>query len=252
MYALLKTMKDKTTIPAPPPEENTPQDKEQSTLESFQKVKVITDYREKGSMIMKELIDLNCDVELKRLDVGDYLLSERACCEIKQVPDFVDSIIDGRLLSQLRDLRQYSRAFLLIEGEENIYAMRNIHPNAIRGMLATIAIQYNIPIIQTKNSKETAALLFIIARQEQYPTASYQYHTAKPLSLKEQQEYLIASLPGIGNILARPLLAHFGSVKNIITASEKELQNVDLIGPVKAKRIKEVVDREYTERTNTI
>jgi Fanconi anemia group M protein len=250
MYGILKSMKDHNTIA--PLEEKPAIPDDQATLEAFQKAKIITDYREKGSLLMKELMELGCDIELKRLDVGDYLLSERVCCEIKKVPDFVDSILDGRLLSQLRDLRQYPRAFLIVEGEENIYAMRNVHPNAIRGMLATIAIQYNIPIIQTKNAKDTAGILFIIARQEQVPTASYQYHTAKPFSLKEQQEYVIASLPGIGNLLAKPLLTHFGSIKNIITASEKDLQDVDLNGPIKAKRIKEIVDRTYSDKTNTI
>ena len=35
--------------------------------------------------------------------------------------------------------------------------MRNVHPNAIRGMIATIAVSYGIPILYTKNSKETLA-----------------------------------------------------------------------------------------------
>jgi ERCC4-type nuclease len=44
---------------------------------------------------------------------------------------------------------------------------------------------------------------------------------------------------------AVPLLKHFKSVKNIINASEKELQDVDLIGPKKSKTIKELFDEEY-------
>ena len=41
-------------------------------------------------------------VELSKLDVADYLLSERVAVEHKTVRDFVDSIIDGRLISQLK------------------------------------------------------------------------------------------------------------------------------------------------------
>ena len=46
-------------------------------------------------------------LELRQLDVGDYRLSDRVVVEYKTVPDFVASIIDGRLLQQLRGLRGY-------------------------------------------------------------------------------------------------------------------------------------------------
>ena len=65
------------------------------------------------------------------------------------------------------------------------------------------------------------------------------------MTLKEQQEYLISALPGIGATLAKPLLSKFGSVKNVINATEDELKDVELIGKKKAKKIKDVVDGEY-------
>ena len=50
---------------------------------------------------------------------------------------------------------------------------------------------------------------------------------------------------GLG--LAKPLLKHFKTIKNIVNASEKELQDVEKIGPAKAKQIKDVVEGEYKE-----
>ena len=38
-----------------------------------------------------------------------------------------------------------------------------------------------------------------------------------------------------------------GIIKNLINASEKELQEVEKIGPQKAKQIKDVVESEYKE-----
>ena len=88
--------------------------------------------------------------------------------ELKTVPDFVDSIIDGRLLEQAKTLvHNYERPLIVVQGTQDIYAMRNIHPNAIRGMLSTIAISYGIPIIHTRDEHDTAALLQTIARREQ-------------------------------------------------------------------------------------
>ena len=53
------------------------------------------------------------------------------------------------------------------------------------------------------------------------------------------------SLPNIGPVNAKNLLEHFGSVANIINASEKELQEVEGIGNKTAENIKKVIDSKY-------
>lgn len=214
-------------------------------------LKIFADDREKSSGVIKELLDLGIKIDLQRLDVADYVLSSRVGVEYKKIPDFVDSIIDGRLLEQIKSLKQsYEKPLIIIEGDEDIYALRNIHPNAIRGMIATIVIDYGIPLIWTKNIKETALLLSLIAKREQDPEKKYfDPHTEKkPLTLKEQQEYVISSLPNVGPVLAKELLKYFGSVRNVINASEERLRNVDKIGDKKAKTIREVVDKEYLDK----
>ena len=212
------------------------------------KIKIFADYREKGSGVIKEMVEENIQVNLERLEYADYILSSRCGVEIKTVSDFVDSIIDGRLLEQIKNMKNnFERPVIVIEGSEDIYSVRNVHQNSILGMMATIAVSYGIPIIQTKNFKETASLLQIIARREQAETSKdFNVHAdRKPTSLKEQQEYFISSLPGINLTLSKPLLKHFKTIKNIVNASAEELQKVEKIGPAKAKQIKEVVESEY-------
>ncbi len=218
---------------------------EQKAPETF---KIIADYREKGSNVLKEIIDKDVTLQLEKLSIGDFLLSSKVVVEYKTVQDFVDSIIDGRLLSQLKELNKYEKPVIIIEGTEDMYSARKIHPNAIRGMLVTITVSYGIPLIQTRTHKETAEILMMIAKKEQSDEKSdITHHFAKPLSLKEQQEYFISALPNIGMGGARPLLKHFKSVKSIVNASEKELQDVDLIGPKKSKTLKELFDAEWKE-----
>ncbi|MFP4111970.1 MAG: DEAD/DEAH box helicase [Candidatus Woesearchaeota archaeon] len=210
-------------------------------------VVILADAREKGSAVIKELVDKGAKLELKRIDVGDYVLSERVAVEFKNVPDFVDSIIDGRLLQQVKFMKEkYSRPIIIVEGTENMYAVRRIHPNAIWGMISTIAVSFGVPIINTRTSKETAGLIFLIARREQENVQKpLQLHAIKPLSIKEQQEYIVASFPGIGSTLNKPLLEKLGSIKNIVNASEEELKKVEKIGDKKAKEIRTVLDSEY-------
>ncbi|MFH1212345.1 MAG: DEAD/DEAH box helicase [Candidatus Woesearchaeota archaeon] len=223
--------------------------KKENTLLTFVEpgnVTIYVDHREKASALVKELISLGINIDLKTLEIGDYLLSDSVVVEYKRVPDFVDSIIDGRLLSQLKSMVSYKKPLLIIEGTEDLYSQRNIHPNAIRGMLSTITVSYRIPLLFTKNHKETAGLMFIIARREQDPDKKdFQMHQSKPLTLKEQQEYIASSLPGIGMSIARPLLLHFKSLKSIFNATVKELETVDFIGKKKAAKIREVLDEPY-------
>lgn len=212
---------------------------------------ITADDREKSSGIIRELVNLGVKIELKRLDVGDYVVSKRCRVEYKTVPDFVDSIIDGRLLAQIRELRKnVERPLILIEGTEDLYSQRNLHPNAIRGMLATITISYGIPVIQTKTFRETASLLALIAKREQEAeTHAYSAHgSKKPLSLPELQEYIVSALPGVGPLLVKPLLEKFGNIKNLVNATEEDLVNVEKIGEKKAREIQRVLTERYEKK----
>ena len=214
-------------------------------------VLIFADHREKSSGVIKELLHLGADLRLEQLQCADYVLSSRVAVEFKSRADFVDSIVDGRLLLQLKEMKaQYPIPLVMIEGEEDWYSLRNVHPNAVRGMIATIAVSYQIPLIYTSNQRESAAFLLAIAKREQEERKeTFTPHAEKKaMSLKEQQEYLISALPGIGMSLARPLLRQFRTVKNVINASAEELEQVEKIGEKKAAAIRDVVEREYGDK----
>ncbi len=211
-------------------------------------LKIYCDHREKGNPIIKELIDQGINVTLEKLNIADYVVSSRVGIEYKKVDDFVNSILDSRLLEQIKQLKNtYERPLFIIEGEQDLYSARNIHPNAIRGMLSTIAVSYGIPVLRTKNHKDTAALLQVIAKREQEENDSNftPHGSNKPKTLKEQQEYIVSALPGVGAGLAQPLLQKFKTVKNIVNADEEQLKQIDKLGDKKAKEIKKIVDSEY-------
>ena len=161
--------------------------------------------------------------------------------------DFLNSIIDKRLITQLIDLKKhFDLTLLIIEGTENIYEIRNFHPNSIRGMLASIAIDFQVPILYTRNYRDTANLLAIIAKRLEKPRSLPSLlKKRKPLTLKQQQEFIIESLPGIGPILSKSLLKKFKTIKNIINAEEKNLQKVKKLGPKKINNIKKVLEGSY-------
>lgn len=207
---------------------------------------IYADSREGNSSVLRELDRLDVDIKVKGLAVADYQVSDEVAIERKTAKDFIGSIMDKRLHKQAKDLvENFEKPVIILEGE-NLYSSF-IHPNAVRGALASVAVDFGIPIIPTRSEADTAAMITRIAIREQtHDRPAMQIRTEKkPLTAWEQQLYIVESLPNVGPVTARKLLEEFGNVKSVINASEDELKNVEGIGDKIAKRIKAVVDSEF-------
>ena len=214
---------------------------------------VFADSREGNSKVIRHLSEMEIDVQIRSMAVGDYQVSDEVVIERKTAKDFVDSIIDKRLFKQARELsEEFKRPLLILEGDDIYNGM--LHPNAVRGTIAAIAIDFGISIIPTRNSEDTAAMIKRIAVREQSgDKVNIQIRTdKKPTSMWEQQLFIIESLPNIGPVNAKNLLKHFGTVENVIKASESELQEVEGIGKKTAKNIRKVVESKYLYFENEI
>ncbi|HTX44213.1 MAG TPA: DEAD/DEAH box helicase, partial [Methanocella sp.] len=161
------------------------------------KVEVYVDMRETRSAVAKHLEDMKVALNIKTLEVGDYVLSDRVCIERKTTDDFLNTLFgaDRSLFEQIIAMKHsYMRPLLVIEGE-GLYTKRRISPNVIHGVLASIAVDYGVPVIFTRDEAETAAYIYSIARREQLerkrsvnPHAQKSSHT-----LSERQEYLVSA-----------------------------------------------------------
>ncbi|MBI5872123.1 DEAD/DEAH box helicase [archaeon] len=212
------------------------------------KPKIYIDSREKGSGLAKHLVEIGMDVIVQRIDIGDFILSKDVGIERKTRQDFVNSIIEKRLLPQIKSLKEnFEKPILIIEGNEDLYSIRAVHPSAIQGMLASIAVDFNIPILYTKDCHDTAELLKAIALREQEEKKNdfSSVKKRKPLTTKEQQEFIVESFPNIGPNVAKSLLKNLKSIKRIVNAEEKELKDVDGIGKKIADSLKKVFEEEY-------
>lgn len=210
-------------------------------------VVIYADVREAGSRIAS-ILGKKCTIHEQQLLAGDYLLSENVAAERKTTHDFVQSVIDGRLFRQVAHLKEaYPSSLLIIEGDDLLTTGRKVHPNALRGALAAIAISYSLPILWTKNQLETAELLYAIARREQLHNKRSVALRAKRKvrSTNEAQEFLVAGLPRISTTIAKRLLKHFGSPERIFTASEKDLMGVEGVGKETARMITKLLTKGY-------
>ena len=206
---------------------------------------IFVDSREREMAKLLEALGL--EVTVRNLEVGDYVVSDRVAIERKTAQDFVSSIIDPErnLFRQIADLaRTYDRPVLILEGRD-LYTTQ-MNAASIQGALASVAVDYGVPIIPTDNRDETAKVIALLVRRETQEGREPKVHGHKTArTLKEQQEYLISAIPSIGPTVARNLLKHFGSVERIMTASAEELQDASMVGPKIAQRIRELVGGEY-------
>lgn len=216
---------------------------------SAESIKIVIDHRETKSGVAKTLDRLGMELSFMALEIGDYVVSDRLAVERKRTDDFAISLIDGKrnLFAQLSDLsRVYEKPVLIIEGED-LFTSRQINPNAIYGSLVSIAIDFGVSILYSRDEEETASILKILAKREQTENKrEINPHGKKSAStLAEQQEYLISSISNIGPKAAKNLLSYFGSIEAIMRADVGELKKVKQIGPKTAARIKEVIESPY-------
>jgi len=216
---------------------------------SAEPLKIVIDHRETKSGVAKTLDRLGMELSFMALEIGDYVVSDRLAVERKRTDDFASSLIDGKrnLFAQLSDLsRVYEKPVLIIEGKD-LFTSRQINPNAIYGSLVSIAIDFGVSILYSRDEEETASILKILAKREQTENKrEINPHGKKSAStLAEQQEYLISSISNIGPKAARNLLSHFGSVEAVMRADIEELKKVKKIGPKTAARIREILESPY-------
>jgi Fanconi anemia group M protein len=158
----------------------------------------------------------------------------------------VDSLINRDLLGQARALADaVPRPVMVIEGGD-IFTQRDINPNALRGVLAALAIDMGITLLFTRDEQDTAQMLFVIAKREEGERGERKLHPHKSFtSAKEEQEYIVSAFPDIGLKNARLLLAHFGSIQGITNATLEELVAVKGIGEKTGTKIFEICRRKY-------
>jgi ERCC4-type nuclease len=211
-------------------------------------LKIIVDHRENKGQLPRYFYEKDIQIETKTLEVGDFILSNECVVELKKVPDFVNSLVDGRLFTQAKELREnFQKPLYIIEGDmRDIFEIRNVHPNAIRAAMLSLTLDYQIPFLFAHDTEETVNLLISLAKREQLDNNKEisLRGSKRTWSVEEQQQFLVEGLPLVGPKLAKSLLKEFKSPITLLNASEDDLTKIDKLGPKKAKLIRELLDVE--------
>jgi len=219
---------------------------EEAGKDKKDKVIIYADDRE-DKLIANLNKEKDVDLRVKRLEISDFILSEEVAVERKTTRDFINSIIDKRLFEQLQVLEtDFAKPLIIIEGQ-SLYGHREVHPNAIRGALFSVLLDYQVPILWSKSINNTTDLLVSLAKREQFEREKQVSIRGKKPSknLGELQKFLVCGLPHISSVMSQKILDHFKNPKEFFCASAEELKKIEGIGDKKAKIIREIIDSDY-------
>jgi len=206
------------------------------------KTPIIIDTREKQSLIAANLIEKKANIEYEQLEIGDYLIQD-TIIERKTFSDFVGSMLNKRLFDQLREIKKYPACFLLIEGFDYDYNKFNVHENAIKGMLLSVAIDYQIPIIYTEDEEDTANFLILTAKRYEKPRPQDSLRQSRTFKTpEEQKQFILEGFPGVGPTTAKQLLEKFHSLKEIFNTTEEQLKEINRFDENKIKKFLDLLE----------
>ena len=221
---------------------------DQASIDEFviEGPRIVIDDRETSSKVVEVLSGMGATIRLERLAHGDYAIGDRILVERKTSRDFIDTLINRDLLGQVKAMAEaVPRPVVIIEGGD-LNTQRDIHPNAIKGVLAALTIDMGISLLFTRDEQDTAQMLYILAKRENAERGDRKLHPHKSHhSVREELEYIISAIPDIGTKNARLLLSHFGSVQAIANAQLVELLAIKGIGEKTAQKIYDLCRHPY-------
>lgn len=207
------------------------------------KIPIIVDSREKRSLVIAHLIHKKANIKVEKLDIADYVVGEIAV-ERKTFSDFLGSMINKRLMGQLIEIKKYPKHFLILEGFYHNYNDFKIHENAIKGMLLSVILDFQVPIIYTQNEEDTAKFLILLARRQEKEKKELGIRPTKTAkTLEEQKQFILEGFPGVGPTISKKLLKEFPNLREIFLASKEELRQIENFDDAKIEKFKDILEK---------
>lgn len=211
---------------------------------------IIADSREPD-----ELIDLLGATRLT-MPVGDYRLfaygDKTVLIERKTASDFLNSISDGRLQTQLRSLVQESAyPILLLEGQfypsqDGMVSIDNRDTkwryDSVMNFIMTLQLS-GVYVVNTVSMQATVQA--IVSLEEYFKKKDHTALNRHPiLSIfpddpNEQRIQFMSQIPGIGRKLATQIIGRFVCPMDFLILSESQMRLVPGVGSQRAKKLQE-------------
>ncbi len=194
--------------------------------------------------IINELNKRGTILEVKSIEPLQFKVSEDIGGFIKTFQEFYESIKTHDFFKNAELLRnQFLRPLFILEDDDS----KDLDRNILLEALATLFIHFDMPIIFSRNTKDTVKLLLTIIRREKSDkvTRVATRMTKAPTEISELQNYILKGIPSINDELARKLLIKFKTFENLVTAKPEAFMEVKGIGKKLAEKLYAVFNSLY-------
>lgn len=199
------------------------------------------------------------------LDTEEKIKEGGLIIERKSIRDLEASILDGRYREQRGRILSFcqenkTQPLYVLEGYLSSSTGR-LQKKAIMKFINRLIFHYQIPVVQTQTVHETGELIQALVEQWKDDPTSLQrtnelikvtdgIHIQKKANAADHRQFSISCLaqcPGVSVKMAEALITQFGSLKGVIEAPVKEIEDVKVgtrrIGPVVSKRLSEILNQ---------
>jgi ERCC4-type nuclease len=201
--------------------------------------------------IINELKNRGVILEITSIEPFQFVVSEEIGGFLKTFQEFYDSVKTNDFFKNAELLRnKFLRPLFILEDDEG----KDFDRNILLETLATLFVQFDIPIILSRNTKDTVKLLLTIIRREKSDTVARvaTRMTKAPTEISELQSYILKGIPSINDELARKLLIKFKTFENLVTAKPETFMEVKGIGKKLAEKLYDVFNSLYaTDQQNS-
>ena len=201
---------------------------------------------------------LNIPTHKEWIEIGDYVIGD-VCFEAKSTKDFMASILDGRIWTQLDNMdRTYQTNILIIYGTLNQalkmtrYIKQNI-PNDAKevmlhnkflGAISRILLDTDTKPIWVQKDEIAAKIITAVAKVQPLEREIIQPQIKKRIATNDLRRDILSTIKGVSGKKAKLLLDQFGSIMELGEHNADDLAFVDGIGTTVAQRIIDVLNSE--------
>jgi ERCC4-type nuclease len=223
-----------------------------------------------------KILDNTEGMTVKQLPVADIWLGVDAegkmsegglIIERKSIRDLEASILDGRYREQRGRILSYcqenkTQPMYILEGPLSSNTGR-LEKSALIKFINRLTLHYQIPVIHSESTKETAEVITALVQQwqETDPQKSIKpktdavkvtdgIHIQKKANASDHRQFAISCLaqcPGVSVKIAEALIDNFKTLKGVIEAPVKDIENLKVgtrkIGPVVSKRLSDILNQ---------
>ena len=204
-------------------------------------MKILLDTRE--SPETKDVLELFLKSEEIMLPVGDIVVDDTICFEHKTINDFISSVFDDRLFTQIDAMKDnYPHSYVLVSGTMTELLDTAEMINRYNSILSAIASCFarKSPVIFCDTLVNLADVVKVLG--EKLTDGKTRSRPVEKTKMEDKRLQLICSFKGVDATRGTALLEHFGTVGNVLNASSSDLQKVHNIGEVTAKNMRAVLD----------